>query len=401
MTPPKRSARRAGAVRKPGTRRSAVPGRPAGPGRWAATLALGAALAALLLGHATTHADVGADKDPVSIVDDTTLELSDDALANVSVTAVVEQEFPDVLSIMGTISVVENRVTSVPARVAGRIDAVLKVTGEYVHAGDPLALEYSPDFIATREEYLEALTKDAAAPLAGSGTAQAESGAAAGGGSDFTNLASISRKKLENMGLIAKDIDALKDSGADGHLVIRASRDGAITAVNTSVGNMQNQGDTLMTVSDLDQVWFSGDLYSEDLTKVHAGQKIQIQTEGLSRPLQGQISFISPVIDPNAHTIKIRARIANPDRALRGGMVVEGDVVLSHRTALVVPETALMNLHNATYCFKKVGANRFKEVPVKVEREYAGQATVAEGLSKGDQILSAGGIVLDYAFQGD
>jgi Cu(I)/Ag(I) efflux system membrane fusion protein len=342
---------------------------------------------ALALGNARADEDAS---DPVRIVDATTLELTDGAMANLSVTSVSEQDVPDVLSIMGTIGVVENKVTSVPARVAGRIDAVLKVSGEYVHAGDAVALEYSPDFIATRQEYLEALKKDAGS-----------AGLSPTADTDFSNLAAISRKKLENMGLIAKDIADLPNSGGDGHLVIRASRDGAITYMNTSVGNMQNQGDTLMTVSDLAQVWFSGDLYSEDLGKVHAGQKIQIQTEGLSKPLPGEISFISPVIDPNAHTIKIRARISNPDRVLRGGMVVQGDVVLSHSTALVVPETALMNLHNTTYCFKKIGANRFKEIPVKVAHEYAGLATVTDGLEKGDEVVSAGGLVLDYAFQGD
>lgn len=347
--------------------------------------------------------------DPVKVVDATTLELTEDAMANLSITAVEQQDFPDVLSIMGSISVVENKITSVPARVAGRIDAVLKVSGEYVHAGDALALEYSPDFIATREEYLEALKKDAsvhaatAAPLGSTDSSQSTTATATSpsGSADFSNLAAISRKKLENMGLIPKDIEDLENPAADSHLVVRASREGAITTMNTSVGNMQNQGDTLMTISDLDQVWFSGDLYSEDLGKVHPGQKIEIQTEGLSKPLDGEISFISPVIDPNAHTIKIRARINNPDRVLRGGMVVEGDVVLSHKVALVVPETALMNLHDAYFCFKKMGNNRFQEVPVKVAREYAGLATVTDGLNKGDLIVSAGALVLDYAFQGD
>ncbi|HXC63027.1 MAG TPA: efflux RND transporter periplasmic adaptor subunit, partial [bacterium] len=266
--------------------------------------------------------------DPVQVVDPTTLELSDEAAANLETAQVAQQSFPDVLSLMGTISVVENRVTSVPARVAGRIDAVMRVSGEYVKAGDALALEYSPDFITARQEYLEAMDKDAsvhaAAAQAASPTAQDR-----GENADFSNLAALTVKKLKNMGLTDADIAALPTALDTTHLVIRAGRDGAITAVNTAVGNMQNQGDVLMTVSDLDRVWFSGDLYAEDLGKVHHGQKIQVMAEGLKSPVAGVISFISPVIDAGAHTIKVRALIDNPERALRGGMVVQGDLVLS------------------------------------------------------------------------
>jgi Cu(I)/Ag(I) efflux system membrane fusion protein len=358
-------------------------------------------LAAMVAISRTLTADTKAvSHDPVQIVDASTLELSDEAAANLETAPVANQSFPDVLSLMGTISVVENRVTSVPARVAGRIDAVLKVSGEYVKAGDALALEYSPDFITARQEYLEAMDKDASVHAAAA-AAQSASPTAQDNGenADFSNLAALTVKKLKNMGLTDADIAALPTATDTTHLVIRAGRDGAITAVNTAVGNMQNQGDVLMTVSDLDRVWFSGDLYAEDLAKVHHGQKIQIQAEGLKRPVAGVISFISPVIDAGAHTIKVRALIDNPERALRGGMVVQGDLVLSDKTALVVPEGALMNLHNQFFCFKNVGPNRFQEVPVSVGQEYGSLATVTKGLAQGDQVVSAGGIVLDQAFQ--
>jgi Cu(I)/Ag(I) efflux system membrane fusion protein len=367
------------------------------------TAALCLGLAAVALTSAALWAgEVGEPVQHVKVVDETTLDLDDDAMTNLTISAVAQEAYPDVLSIMGAISPVENRITSVPARYAGRIDSVLKVTGEYVQAGDALAMEYSPDFIQTRQEYLEALQKDTSGKV-DSSSPQAESPAAqsATENSDFSNLAAISRKKLENMGLTAQDIDALPTTGADGHLVIRATHAGAITAVNTTVGNMQNQGDNLMNIADLDQVWFSGDLYSEDLTKVHAGQEIVIQTEGLSKPLKGTISFISPVIDPNAHTIKIRAKISNPDRVLRSSMVVEGDIVLSRRTALVVPLGALMNLHDEWYCFKRIGKNRFKEIKVQMGQEFDDSVTVTQGLALGDEVVSGGDLVMDYTFSGN
>jgi multidrug efflux pump subunit AcrA (membrane-fusion protein) len=381
-------------VRTPARRR--VAGKTRSSKRWAGALGVGLlGLLGLTLASRLLTADVkpGPEAaDPVQVVDSTTLQLNPEAAANLDVAPVTEAAFPEVLSIMGTISVVENRVASVPARVAGRIDSVYRVSGEFVHTGDALASEYSPDYVAAREEYLQVL-KRGGVPSGDSASAQA-------GASDFTNLAAMTRKKLLNMGLSDEDIINLPDSPSDGHLTIHATRDGAITAVNTVVGNMQNQGDVLMTISDLDKVWFSGDLYSGDLAKVHHGQRIQIQTEGLSQPVLGQLSFISPVIDSSAHTIKVRALIDNPRRVLRGGMTVQADLVLSEKKAVVIPQTAVLNFHNSYFAFKALGQDRFQEVPVKLGLERAGLATVLSGLLPGDQVVSSGGIVLDQAFQG-
>jgi Cu(I)/Ag(I) efflux system membrane fusion protein len=330
---------------------------------------------------------------PVQLVDDTTVQLNADSLANLELATVSDQAFPDVLEIMGTISVVENKVTSVPARVAGRIDSVMKVSGEFVKAGDALALEYSPDYITARQEYLEALDKDASVH-ASTPTAEGDEN------TDFANLAELTRKKLKNMGLSDEDIAGLASNPDTTHLVIRAQRDGVITAMNTTVGNMQNQGDLLITLSDVGKVWFMGNLYSGDLGRVHSGQTIIIDTGGLGKPVTGRLSFISPVIDPNAHTIKVRALIDNPSGVLRAGMVVQGSLALNNKTALVVPQTALLNLHNEFFCYKAVGQDRFKKVPVQVGREYGSLAEVLDGLTSGDQVVSAGGITLDQSFDG-
>ncbi|HTB23516.1 MAG TPA: efflux RND transporter periplasmic adaptor subunit [bacterium] len=338
-------------------------------------LGLGAAAATLTglwanVGAApAAAADAGAMEQAVTVIDKQTLHLSSATLADLGTVKAVTEDFPETLDIQGSISVVENAMTVVPSRVGnGRVDQVLKVSGDTVHAGDPLALIYSPDFVSAREEYLQVAGRN---------------GISSG---DLDGFAKEAREKLEIMGLGPKDIAELSKS-SDNHLVVRASRDGVITSVNTMVGNLQNQGDTLFTTADLGKVWFSGDLYIEDLPKVRTGQKILVSAEGLDKPLQGTISFISPVVDPGVRTVKVRAIIENPDHLLRPSMFVQGSLVLNDAPALVVPQDAVLTLNDKTYCFKSLGGGRFQEVPVTVGREENTLAGIVGGLSNGDEIV--------------
>jgi Cu(I)/Ag(I) efflux system membrane fusion protein len=335
----------------------------------------GAALLVIGLRAAETKAPAAAaEQAAVTVLDKMTLQLSDEAAGGLTTAKAVTTGFPETLGLMGAISVVENRVTVVPARVAGRVDTVLKVTGEAVKAGDPLVLLYSPDYLAAREEYLQGV-QDAAAK-----------GQPAG--SDLEGFAELARQKLVTMGLSPADIVNLASTVGENHLVVRALKDGVITSVNTVVGNMQNQGDTLITTSNLDQVWFSGDLYTEDLPKAHMGQKVLINAEGMDTPLSGSLSFISPVMDASARTIKVRAIIDNPAHALRAAMFVQGHLVLNQQQALVVPAGAVLSVNDKTFCFRAVGKNRFEEVPVTVSRQQDNLAGISAGLLPGDEVIT-------------
>lgn len=330
-------------------------------------------------GVAKPPAEAAAIDRAVTVIDKHTLRLSPATLADLGLVRAQTRDFPDTLDVQGSISVVENEVTVVPSRVGnGRVDQVFKMTGDTVHAGEPLALLYSPDFVSAREEYLQVLA-----------SGPSESG-------DLGGFAVQAREKLERMGLSPGDIAGLARS-KDNHLVVRALRDGVIISVNTMVGNLQNQGDTLFTTADLDKVWYSGDLYIEDLPKVHEGQKIMISAEGVDKPLSGTISFISPVVDAGVRTVKVRALIDNPGHALRASMFVEGSLVLDDVSALAVPQDAVLKLNGRSYCFKQVGQGRFAEVPVTVGRENESLAGIVGGLASGDEIVAKDLDTLDHA----
>ena len=319
-------------------------------------------------------------------ISEDSLKLTDDAIKNLKLEKVVRGEFPEKLSLMGRISVPEDRIAVVPARVAGRTDAVFVASGEVVEMNQPLASIFSADFAIAREEYIQAVRQAQGTP----------------DNSEPRRLLELSKRKLNALGVSPVDFEKWSTSssgtsdGAKGEsLTVRAPRAGALLGKNAVVGNIVNTGDTLFMIGDLNKVWFAGDIYPEDLRKVHKNQEVVIDPGTGVRALHGKVSFISPVMDPTSRTIKIRVLMENPGSQLRGDMYVQGNVILSKRSALIAPKSALVQLRGSVFCFKRLPGNIFKKVAITTNGESTDNVAVTQGLDDGDDVVSQGGLLLD------
>jgi Cu(I)/Ag(I) efflux system membrane fusion protein len=325
----------------------------------------------------------------VQKVSDDSLKLSDDAIKNIKLVKVSVGDFPEKLALMGRISVPEDRTVVVPSRVTGRMDQIFVASGEVVTAGQPLASIFSADFAIAKEEYIQAVKQVQSTPS----------------DEESKHLLELSKKKLSALGVSEADIskwDVTKsDESVQGaRIVVHAPISGALLGKQAVIGTLQNVGDTLFMIGDLSKVWFAGDIYPEDLRKVKKNQEVVIDPGNGATALHGKVSFISPVIDPNSRTIKIRALMDNPGSQLRADMYVQGDVILSLRRALVAPKSALVRLQDDVFCFKRLPGNIFKKVSIKVDGDNDDTVAVTQGLSDGDEVVSEGGLLLDAALHG-
>jgi Cu(I)/Ag(I) efflux system membrane fusion protein len=343
--------------------------------------------------------------DPVEKLSGDSIRVYKDALDNLKTAKVHQSDFPDLLSLMGKVGVTEDRTTIVPSRVTGRIESIFFASGEHVNQGQILATLFSPDYVSAKEEYIQSLKEQNKAQKE-----QGTSGGMSADPSDFANLAQMSRKKLETMGLSAEDIAALPSSPETDPtktlLSVRAPRSGVLIQKSAVLGNLCNVGDTLFIIGDLNKVWFSGDIFTEDLPKVHKNQTVFINAVGVDKPLYGKVSFISPLIDPNTRSIKIRALMDNPHDALKADEYVQGNIVLSDRQALLVPTGAIVRTPEGNVVYKRtspasiesqVGSMDFKKVAVSIGSDQNGMTEITKGLAEGDEIVSDGAWLLDAA----
>ncbi|MBC7386288.1 MAG: efflux RND transporter periplasmic adaptor subunit [Cryobacterium sp.] len=318
----------------------------------------------------------------ITRVDALTLKLSPDALANVKTAKVTSGDFPDSISVMGKIGIPENKTTTIPARIAGRIDAVYVSSGETVKVGQPLVSLYSADFVIAREEYAQTLNQVRANP----------------GDEESKHYLALSRQKLKTLGMGGSDVDRIGGAGAGSdNVTIRASRAGAIIDKKATVGGMVNPGDTLFTIGDMSEVWFTGDIYPEDLAKVHKDQRVTIAGESGSAPASGKVSFISPVVDPTTRTIKIRAVMENTGLTLRADMYMRANLVLSERKALLIPKEALLRDQEKIFVFLSDDGKTFRKTDVKTSGETGNLIAVREGARENQIVVTEGASLLDNA----
>jgi RND family efflux transporter MFP subunit len=317
-----------------------------------------------------------------------TLKLSNDAISNLTLSKVVKGDFPEKLSLMGKISVPEDRTVVIPSRVTGRTESIFVASGEVVTAGQPLCTIFSADYAVAREEYLQTLKQLQTTP----------------DDEETKHLLDLSKRKLSALGVSEKDYSLWKagdeSSTHDNNLVVRAPRSGALLGKNAVIGSLVNVGDTLFMLGDLSKVWFAGDIYPEDLQKVKKNQEVVIDPGSGTPALHGKVSFISPAMDPTSRTIKIRALMDNPGSALRADMYVQGNVIISRRTAVIAPKSALIRLQDTTFVFKRLPGNIFKKTSVVTDGESADSVSIKQGLDDGDEVVSQGGLLLDAALNG-
>jgi HlyD family secretion protein len=100
-------------------------------------------------------------------------------------------------------------------------------------------------------------------------------------------------------------------------------------------------GATIITLGDLDHVWFEGYLPERDLGKVRYGQKATITIDGgPGEKYAGAVSYISPKAEFTPKTVetyrervtmvyRIRIKLPNPQRVLKVGMPAEAVISLA------------------------------------------------------------------------
>jgi cobalt-zinc-cadmium efflux system membrane fusion protein len=132
-------------------------------------------------------------------------------------------------------------------------------------------------------------------------------------------------------------------------------------------------------------------VFENDLGDVHLGDIADIRLNAYpDRKLQGTVTNISRVLDPNTRSAKVRIVMANTDGSLRPGMFAEA-TFRSRRLllSLIVPATAVMRLHDRDWVFRHEGQKQFRRTEVR-----AGDATsegfieIREGLHEGDPVVA-------------
>lgn len=176
-----------------------------------------------------------------------------------------------------------------------------------------------------------------------------------------------------------------------GERVIRAPFAGWVSLRTISVGAMANQGTEIATISDLTTIKLDFTVPETMLAAIRQGLPIQARAAAYpDRPFNGTIQTIDPVIDPNTRAVTVRARLPNPDRLLRPGMMMRVVIESTSRTALSVPELAVLGEGDNRFVFAMGPGDRVHRVQVRTGAHLNGRVEILGGLRPGQRVVTEG-----------
>jgi membrane fusion protein (multidrug efflux system) len=108
------------------------------------------------------------------------------------------------------------------------------------------------------------------------------------------------------------------------------------------------------------------------------------------RPFRGTVTVISSRVDPETRTLTIRARIPNPERLLKPGMLLTVDLIKDRSQSLVMPEEAVILEKDKKFALLVTPENTVAKKEIVTGRRSPGRVEVLNGLSAGEQVIVQG-----------
>lgn len=135
-------------------------------------------------------------------------------------------------------------------------------------------------------------------------------------------------------------------------LPIRAPYRGVIVSSEIVAGEVVDSTKSLYTVADPMRMWLMLNVRQEDAKYIQVGLLVKFKSDDGAAEVRGQISWISPAVDEQTRTLRMRVAIANPDGALRDKTFGTGRIILREEpNAIVVPREAVQSTPDAHFVF--------------------------------------------------
>jgi len=181
---------------------------------------------------------------------------------------------------------------------------------------------------------------------------------------------------------------------------VRSPIAGMVVQKLVSPGMLIQAGSTVcFMVSAVTTVWVQGHIFDRDLPSVRVGDPVEQTNPSFDGVFRGKVAYIGASMDPATRTTPVRIVTENPRGILKKDMFVEAVVHTSTRSnILVVPVAALLrDDNNEPLVYVQVRPGEFAQRPVRTGAEQDGLVAVTSGLSEGEEIVTDGGLFLQFA----
>lgn len=172
---------------------------------------------------------------------------------------------------------------------------------------------------------------------------------------------------------------------------ITAPFSGLVNNVNIDEGEMIANGQTVLNLMNIDQLYAEIDVTAATASAIKKGDSVGVKAETMQHFMEGKITNIAPAADPSSRTFLVKVKIPNPDHKLKAGMFA--DVKLSRGQsgkAVVVPIETVVSLNNNNPYLFTVENGKAVKKDIKIGITTSSRVEILEGLTAGQEVIIRG-----------
>jgi Cu(I)/Ag(I) efflux system membrane fusion protein len=244
------------------------------------------------------------------------------------------------LRTVGIVDYDERRLATVNMKFEGWIEKLyVDYSGKYVKKGERLAEIYSPELLATQQEFINLLKWS----KAGAASQNKEVGAMLS--RDSNAIVEGARQRLRLWDISEDQIAAIEQTGKPVRtLTVKSPASGYVVQKTIVRGQRVMPGEKLFDIADLSTVWILSDIFEYELPLIKAGDKAMISLSYFpGKEFSSAIEYVYPTISGDTRSAKVRFTIPNPGNKLKPQMYTNVEVKINLGRKLLIPEDAVLD----------------------------------------------------------
>jgi multidrug efflux system membrane fusion protein len=312
-------------------------------------------------------------------------------------TAPVEKaDFPVYLTGLGTVQGFNTVV--VRTRIDGQIDKVAFKEGQLVNQGD-LLVEIDPRPFQAALDQAQAKKAQDEANLANANLdlqRYTKLGEFATRQQTDTQRSTVAQLTAQ----IAADDAAIFNAQTQlDYTQVKSPISGVAGLRQVDIGNIVNASTQtgIVTIAQIEPIAVIFTAPEDQLPYINEAQSVQplkviaITTDGKKPLADGSLAVINNQVDTSSGTIRLKAVFGNKNHALWPGQSVSTRLLVKTlKDATVVPDDAIQHGNDGLYAYVVNQDNKAELRRVKVSQSIDGRSVADEGLSPGEQVITAG-----------
>ena len=178
--------------------------------------------------------------------------------------------------------------------------------------------------------------------------------------------------------------------------------DGMVAARDVALGQQVDVGEHAFTIVNIGTLWFVARIparYAADTSQI---QGAWFTVEGGTSPYTvSRVLSVGSMIEPTSRTLPVRFAVPNADRALKVGMLAEGQILIGDPVrGTAVPVPAIQDENGLPVVYVKVSGDTFERRVVEVGASDGSWTLVAPGIEPGEHVVTEGAYQVNLAALG-